>query len=335
MQSQAFEMFGSRRIASGHGVEEARRVLSEVFLPVDFPSAKPRNAVDLTLNAAAVGGIVCGFMRFGDAVRVRTAEARDFHVDIPISGVATMRAALGTPVRGTPTTAAVFMPGRPVELDCSDRFSQLALMIPRDQLRLELENLLGEPAGRPLEFTAQLNLAGTGGLTIMHALRMVDGAAAQEDGPLTHPLATQRLEQIIIQSLLFGQPHNYSALLAAPSPTGGSRPVSRAVELMRSDPGHPWTVAELAADVSLSVRSLQEGFRRSLDTTPMTYLRRLRLDKVHHELSTAGPGTVSVTEVATRWGFVHLGRFAGEYARAFGEHPSATLRQRRGLPRHA
>jgi transcriptional regulator GlxA family with amidase domain len=99
------------------------------------------------------------------------------------------------------------------------------------------------------------------------------------------------------------------------------------VELLRNDPGHPWTVAELAAAVALSVRSLQEGFRRSLDTTPMAYLRRLRLERVRQELSDAEPGTARVTEVATRWGFVHLGRFAAAYSRAFGERPSATLRR--------
>ena len=320
-------MFGSRRIASERRVEHARKVLSEVFLPVDFPSAKPSSALDLTLNAVRVGGIVCGFMRFGDGVRIQTAEPRNFHVDIPTSGVATMRAAFGTPVLGSPRAAGVFMPGRPVELDCSERFSQLAVMIPRDRLRLELENLLGTPAARPLEFEAELNLAGAGGQTIMHALRMIDGAAAQEDGPLAHPLATQRLEQVLVQSLLFGQPHNYSDRLAAPSPAAGARPVSQAVELLRSDPAHPWTVAELAAEVSMSVRSLQEGFRRSLDTTPMAYLHRLRLERAHHELSAAEPGTVSVTEVATRWGFVHLGRFAGAYSGAYGEPPSATLRR--------
>ena len=132
---------------------------------------------------------------------------------------------------------------------------------------------------------------------------------------------------MLVQSLLFAQPHNYADLLVVPPPASGPRPVSQAVELLRSDPGHPWTVGDLAEAVSVSVRSLQEAFRRSLGTTPMAYLRRLRLENVHDELSRAEPGTVSVTEIATRWGFVHLGRFAAAYASAFGEQPSTTLRR--------
>jgi transcriptional regulator GlxA family with amidase domain len=57
----------------------------------------------------------------------------------------------------------------------------------------------------------------------------------------------------------------------------------------------------------------------------MSYLRRLRLDHVRAELLKADPRLVSVTEVATRWGFLHQSRFAQQYRQRFGELPSATL----------
>jgi transcriptional regulator GlxA family with amidase domain len=88
-------------------------------------------------------------------------------------------------------------------------------------------------------------------------------------------------------------------------------------------------VAELAGKVSVSARSLQQGFRRSLHTTPMAYLRLVRLEKVRDDLSLSAPASVTVTEIATRWGFVHLGRFAAAYRAAFGEPPSETLRTAR------
>jgi AraC-like DNA-binding protein len=47
---------------------------------------------------------------------------------------------------------------------------------------------------------------------------------------------------------------------------------------------------------------------------------------VHEELATAPPGTVTVTQVAIRWGFAHLGRFAAAYRAVFAERPSDTMR---------
>ncbi|MDN4613805.1 AraC family transcriptional regulator [Leifsonia sp. F6_8S_P_1B] len=326
------ELFATHRVAAGRGVEQAREALSQVFLPVNFPFVPASGSVGMTLNALDVGRVTCGFMRFREEVCIETVEAENYHLDIPVDGRAVMRAGVGPEIHATSRTAGVFTPGKPVRLDCSAWFSQLSVMIPRDELQLELERLLGRESVRPLEYTRELDLTGPGGRMMLQALLTIDEASAMQSGPLAHPLARLRLEQTLIQSLLFAQPHNHSDALLAPAPDPGTRPVSRAVDLLRADPAHPWTVVELAARVSVSARSLQQGFRRSLDTTPMAYLRTVRLEHVREELSRAEPGTDSVTEAATRWGFIHLGRFAAAYRRAFGEHPSQTLRGAGGEP---
>lgn len=328
VQSDADEMFATHRVAMSRDLDHARQALTEVFLPLEFSSARTSHTFEMQLNAVNVGRITCGYMRFRDAVHIETAEVENFHIDIPTGGRATMRAGLGSPIRITPQMAAIFMPGRPVEFASEEHFAQLALMIPHHHLRLEVETLLGRELSRPLEFQGEIDLQAPEAQPVIQTLRMVDAASRQQRGLLAHPLATQRLEQVLVHSLLFAQPHNYAAELAGPAPATGSRPLSHAVELLRGRPEHPWTVTELAAAVSVSGRSLQEGFRRSLDTTPMTYLRRLRLEKVREELVAAEPGTVSVTEIAARWGFSHLGRFAAAYRSEYSERPSDTVRRR-------
>ena len=52
----------------------------------------------------------------------------------------------------------------------------------------------------------------------------------------------------------------------------------------------------------------------------------LGLQRVREELLN-GSGS-NVASVALRWGFEHMGRFANQYRRAFGETPSQTLRRR-------
>jgi AraC-like DNA-binding protein len=100
-----------------------------------------------------------------------------------------------------------------------------------------------------------------------------------------------------------------------------------AVEHVHAHADEPITIADLAQVAGLSVRSVQESFRRVFGVSPLTYLRQVRLDRVHDELLALDPRSVSVGQVATRWGFAHLGRFSAAYAERFGEYPKQTLRR--------
>ncbi len=83
----------------------------------------------------------------------------------------------------------------------------------------------------------------------------------------------------------------------------------------------------LAAAASSSPCALQEGFRRHLDMTPMEFVRGVRMARAHEELARADPHSgTNVAQIASRWGFGHLGRFARDYRRRYGQLPSTTLR---------
>lgn len=103
--------------------------------------------------------------------------------------------------------------------------------------------------------------------------------------------------------------------------------VRAAVETIHTRAHEPLTVSDIARAADLSVRGLQESFQRTLERTPMQYLREVRLRRAHDELLRAEPGSASVATIAARWGFTHMGRFSGEYLRRFGEYPKQTLRR--------
>jgi len=85
-------------------------------------------------------------------------------------------------------------------------------------------------------------------------------------------------------------------------------------------------VSELARTVGATLRTLERAVSAVHATTPFEFLRALRLAEARQTLSTCGSAT-TVTEVAMRFGFRELGRFAGEYRDRFGESPSDTLRR--------
>jgi len=105
---------------------------------------------------------------------------------------------------------------------------------------------------------------------------------------------------------------------------GGPR-LRAAVDYMHAHAHEPVGVDEVAAAAGLSIRGLQAALHRHAGTTPTLYLRGVRLDRVRDELTALTPEVTTVADVARRWGFAHLGRFAGAYRTRFGEYPSATL----------
>lgn len=100
-----------------------------------------------------------------------------------------------------------------------------------------------------------------------------------------------------------------------------------AVQYINDHAAEPVTIAELSEASGLSVRSVQESFRRVFDVSPLTYLRHVRLDHVRAELLELDPQLGAVGDVARRWGFAHLGRFSASYVERFGEYPKQTLRR--------
>ena len=75
----------------------------------------------------------------------------------------------------------------------------------------------------------------------------------------------------------------------------------------------------------VGVRTLQRCFREYFNLTITDYLKTARLDAAHRDLAVAHPGRDSVTEIALRHGFTHLGRFSVAYRACFRVSPSQTL----------
>ena len=103
--------------------------------------------------------------------------------------------------------------------------------------------------------------------------------------------------------------------------------VRRAMAFIEENAGSPIGVTEIARAARLSPRGLQSAFQSHVGISPAAALRRVRLDAVHEALLRGDPTTTSVAEIARRWGFHHLGRFAGTYHDEYGEHPNQTLRR--------
>ena len=102
--------------------------------------------------------------------------------------------------------------------------------------------------------------------------------------------------------------------------------VKRLDEFLLDHFDEPIHMAQLCAVTGVSERSLRNACHAVFGTSPKRYVTRRRMEAVRDALATARPGQVTVTRIATDYGFFELGRFAATYSALFGERPSDTLR---------
>ena len=108
--------------------------------------------------------------------------------------------------------------------------------------------------------------------------------------------------------------------------------VERAEQLALADLDQPLHIPALCHALAVSERTLRKAFHETYGVPPCRQLRMLRLSQARHALLSADGNLATVTEIATGFGFVELGRFSVEYRKVFGESPSQTL-QRTSLSR--
>jgi len=95
--------------------------------------------------------------------------------------------------------------------------------------------------------------------------------------------------------------------------------------MIEENPEQALYIPEICKAIRVPDRTLRRCCQEHLGIGPKRYLLLRRLHLVRRELRHARPETTTTTEIATRFGFWQLGRFAVEYQSLFGESPSATL----------
>ncbi len=100
---------------------------------------------------------------------------------------------------------------------------------------------------------------------------------------------------------------------------------SIARDFIESNYNTPITAEMLCQITGTGLRTLQRAFEEHFELTPSQYLKLRRLNAAHLELSQCQGRDVTVTEIAYRNGFSHLGRFSQSYRSLFRETPKSTL----------
>jgi AraC-like DNA-binding protein len=309
-------------------VDEARAYLRSVSYE---STLLPRAEVErfaFGWDLVQLGPFTLGEISYGAGVDLTSPDlVSSYHVLMAVSGGMQSRHR-GHEVLVGDRLAGVYGPAGDVGMDIPVGFRMLAVRIERTALEQEIAAAAGDPAGPDVSVRDSLDVTHGRGRSCAELVRLLYTELHEPDSLIHDPLAAHQWWQLTLGAVA----------LAMDEPGGEERhrfkvgvhprSIKRVLDAMHADPGAPFTVTGLARIAGVSAQALQEAFHRHVGMLPMMYLRGLRLDQAHAELSQGDPHQVSVKQVALRWGFTHLGQFQGAYHSCYGQTPAQTLHAR-------
>lgn len=314
-------------VLSTRDVDAAREGTSRELCPNTLSVTGESARFHARLQAARLGPVRLHYVGYGARVRVSHEHGNHtYAVHVPMTGAQEFTAGQHR-VDSCGERAALLSPGMRLSMDLAAGNRRMLVYVDQTDVESTLSRMLGRPVESPLRFDFGVDLTtprGRGWLALVDLVRR----DLEQPAPLaTHPMALGHVRQLLVTGLLLLARHTYSDRLhESTAPTPAPRRVRRAIDFIESRAQESLTVDAIAEAIGVSVRSLQQGFRAHLDTTPLGYLRRVRLARARSDLLAASPHDgSSVTTIALRWGFTHLSRFAQTYQAAYGELPSNTL----------
>jgi len=192
----------------------------------------------------------------------------------------------------------------------------------------EVASNIASHDGAPVRLTANAAVTPEANRFLVRAVDHVCNDVAADSHVAQSLLIVGAVRRFLAASMLATFPHT-AVLEPTIEDRHDSTPVllRRAITFIDDNAHNDISLVDIARAACITPRALQYMFRKHRDCTPTEYLRRVRLHHAHLELLEASSETCTVSAVAARWGFAHLGRFAASYRSEYGESPQVTLRR--------
>jgi len=290
---------------------------NELWFPGDTEIAFEHNKV--MLNSISLNSI-----NYGSEVKIQAPPTEGVYlVILTLDGQGVFEQNESTSIT-KPGDICILDPHSPLKISLSENFKQLTLQLDEEQLNRHASRIVGYQLKDPLMFQSikENDVANTSGFK-----SLIKTICANINTPTSSMLDKQvakNLESTLISLLLAEFPNNYSDYAGEGPLQLAPFYVRRAQNYIHDHYSEQVSLDQLAIVSGVGVRTLQKGFKNVLGTSPMNYIRAIRLEMARKRLLVASERKESVTDIAYSCGFGHLNKFTKYYKEYFGETPIQT-----------
>jgi AraC-like DNA-binding protein len=211
----------------------------------------------------------------------------------------------------------------------NDAFTGWAARTHCDVLSIDrqvLSEVATGPKDAPVRLTGMVPVSPEAKRHLVRAVDYVCQSVFDDLRVVRDPLISSSIQRYLAASLLAAFPST-AVLDTNVADRRDSTPqlLRRAITFIDDNAHNDISLADIANAIFVTPRALQYMFRKHRNCTPTEYLRQVRLHHAHLELVAGTRDTTSVGDVARKWGFGHMGRFAAYYRQHYGRSPHVTL----------
>ncbi len=272
-------------------------------------------------NARAMADTSFGYLEYGSTVTVSLGKEIDHYtVCLPIQGSHTL---FDSGIPDLSNKALVLSPGREASINMDSQWRSVFVTFNRRILEFELARLLGQPVRTPLVFQTAMQTDTPETSSWWRAVKYYIKEMREKSSIVSHPCVGSEIERNLIRALLLAHRSNYSDRIENNSIYSLPNYLRMAKEFIEDNFHDDICLDMIRISAGVNMAKLCSGFKEFTGTTPMGYLKRVRLERAREELMKGDPRK-NVSTVALDAGFNHLGRFSVEYKAAYNESPSET-----------
>ena len=326
-RAERFPVPDPHRLLVADNLDEAAYLVGSAICPHRLRVNEPPRKSLAFLSSLDLGACGLTSLKYGFDVDIDAGSIEDSYlVKWTLAGEGRLQCGDRTAITSS-RSIVITDPGEPTKIRMTAQCQHLTVRVSRsallDTLAAKLRRMPRKALRFDFEFPVESDFARAWCELIAHICHL----SATAPTALVSEGVRRQYARTLMEILVSAAAHNFTDSIDEPGNRAAAWHVRRARDYVHEHLSENISVADVAAKVGVTPRTLQNGFRKALNLTPAEYIRRVRIDALHRTLLEAD-ATQGVTTLMMNLGIVNFGRYAQYYREQIGVSPSTTLREK-------